>query len=260
MSKLTTGVLLLCALLAGGCAASRPPGTRPFVFPDDTLSYTNETQWVYRHDPATGRQWHEPRVPEPAYALRCFVMTRVVRQFFAHAAFEPANPEAADIPARVREVLRRNPRRFSAPEQRVVFPGFAHLHDLSARHAAQLQAEAGGAWQSYVQRGNWRMVLPFTRRGQAREAERLRQAIRENRPPVVHLTEFPRLRMNHGMLLHGFTENAGEISFLAYDPNQPDEPVELTFDRKARRFRLPPLPYYVGGPVNVYEVYRGWWK
>ena len=43
-----------------------------------------------------------------------------------------------------------------------------------------------------------------------------------------------------------------------YDPNEPGQPLTLVFDRATGRFTLPATPYFVGGRVDVYEVYRSW--
>lgn len=84
-------LLLLLALLAGGCASSRPGGPvtrRPFVFGQDTLAFANELVWEYRFDDATGVTTTKARVPKPAYTHHCFVVVRSARQFFQHARFE----------------------------------------------------------------------------------------------------------------------------------------------------------------------------
>ena len=105
------------------------------------------------------------------------------------------------------------------------------------------------------------MILPFTRAHQATEADRLLAEVRAGNAPVVHVTDFPRLGINHGLLLYDVVDGvssptaARPFCFLAYDPNDPNRPVTVTFDTVRRTFVLPPLPYYHGGPVNLYEVY-----
>ena len=59
---------------------------------------------------------------------------------------------------------------------------------------------------------------------------------------------------------YAVTETDEALRFLAYDPNNPGTPLELTFDRQRRRFRLPATAYYIGGDVNAYEVYRSLWR
>lgn len=255
-------VVVLGIGLLAGCASRRVVDGRPFRFPADTLSFTNETEWVYVRDPVTGEQRHSPKEPSPAYTLRCFVLARTAKQFHAHAAFRPDLPavDAAEYRRLIRAVLTRSPRRRSEPAERVVVPGFADLNSFSAAWTEPLQEEAGGAWQSYVQRGNWRMVLPFSRRGQAAEAQQLAATIAAGGAPVLHVVDFPHLRINHAILPYAVTETGDALRFEAYDPNKPGTPLELTFDRGRRRFRLAATDYYVGGDVNVYEVYRSLWR
>lgn len=250
-------ILLVMAAMLAGCVHRGPAGPGPLRFPADTVAITNETHWLYHVDPATGTQVSERRVPAPTYALRCFVLARTVKQFHAHAEFDAASPSPDEATARrwVREVVSRSPRTASPPGGRVRIGGFADLNAFSATWPRVFQEECGGAWQSYFQRGHWRMVLPFTRRGQRREAAALAAGVREGRAPVAHLVDFPRLRMNHAVVLFGVEQVGSDLRFQAYDPNSPGEPVELWFRDAEGTFSLQPVPYFVGGPVSAYEVY-----
>ncbi|HRI14114.1 MAG TPA: hypothetical protein PLX89_14045 [Verrucomicrobiota bacterium] len=223
------------------------------------MSFANEVLWHYRRDPVTGRQVHQRRVPAPTYTLRCFVLARAVRQFHAHARFDSAAPalDEGEYRRRVREVIRSNPRTRRPADARVLFPGFACLRDFSQRWERLLKAEAGGAWRSYLQRGHWRMIFPFSRTGQAKEAERLVRAVHTGEAVVAHVFTFPALTLNHALVLATATETPARVTFEAYDPNQPNTTVALTFDRDRRQFTLPPVDYFIGGPINVYEVYAG---
>jgi hypothetical protein len=75
--------------------------------------------------------------------------------------------------------------------------------------------------------------------------------------PTAHLFRFPRITINHGLLLFGVTETEKEIQFEAYDPNQPAHSVTLSFDRLRRVFTFPPSCYWSGGPVSVVQIFRG---
>jgi hypothetical protein len=66
--------------------------------------------------------------------------------------------------------------------------------------------------------------------------------------------------VNHAVVLFGVTETPERYVFDAYDPNLPDEVLTVTFDRARRTFSLPPTAYFVGGPVNAYEVYCRLWR
>jgi hypothetical protein len=81
--------------------------------------------------------------------------------------------------------------------------------------------------------------------------------IRRQRPPVVHLGDFPALHINHAVVLFDARESDKEIEFSVYDPNDSSKPSKLKFDRVARRFYFPSNFYFTGGRVSVYEIYYG---
>jgi hypothetical protein len=159
---------------------------RRCTHPQDTLAYANETVWTYARDPVTGRQVHQKRVPEPDYTLRCFVLARVVKQFHHHARFAPAGAAlpVGELGRRTRAVLKRSPRPRSDDAGRIVLPGFADLREFGRAHETLLKREAGGAWQSCFQRSHWRMLFPFSRLSQEREARQLAEAVRSDAAPM----------------------------------------------------------------------------
>src|SRR6266496_2858988 len=231
-------VLFLAAL--SGCSTAATTDSRHFVFQQDALAYANELVSEYRFD-ERGRWTSKPRQPKPDYTHHCFVVARTARQFFGHARFDPTRPVAdADTYRRlIREVLSASPREFLAEEDKIVIPGYASVREFSRAEEGLLKRECGGAWQSYFQRGHWRMIWPFTRRHQEAMAEELADDLKRNRPPVVHLARFPSLTINHAVLLFDCEEDENEIRFAAYDPNSPEKPATLTYNRAARRFSWP---------------------
>jgi hypothetical protein len=250
---------LLLPLLAG-CAELRfreASFARPFVFETDTFGFANELIWSYGSD-ADGTWRSTERAREPEYVHRCFVLVRSARQFFQHARFEPAVPALpeAELRERVRAVVATSPRVRLREDERIVIPGYADLRALSRAHETLLKESLGGAVWSYVERGNWRMVIPISRRHQASTAEELQAAIDANRPPIVHLVRFPRIEINHALLLFAYRASAERVEFAAYDPNAPDAPVPLAFDRATRTFVLERNAYFAGGRVDVYEIYH----
>ncbi len=250
----------LISLVLAGCATPEPQParlTRPFRFEQDTMAYANELVWEYIIDPASGKATAHRREPKPEYALHCFVLARSVRQFIDHACFDPALPKVDQVTYRqlIRQVVRRNPRKISEESERVVIPGYASLREFSQSHESMLKVECGGAWQSYFQRGNWRMIFPFPRRHQRQTAERLRNALKQNRFPIIHLVRFPALTINHAMLVFDCSDEAGQFRFATYDPNDPAAPAVLHFDRDSQSFSLLRNKYFAGGRVNVYEIY-----
>jgi len=233
---------------------------RRFEFNRDSFAFANELLWEYRFDAAAGETTFAPRRPKPDYAHRCFVLVRSARQFLYHARFDAGLPIAGDETCRplIREVVSRNPRQPCPPERQVIIPGFACLREFSAARASLLKSECGGAWRSYVLRSHWRMIFPISRAHQNRTASRLAEALAQGRSPIIHLVKFPSLTINHGMILFALADTARALEFSAYDPNEPAQPSQLTFDRAANTFFLPQNRYWAGGELNIIEIYRGW--
>jgi hypothetical protein len=101
------------------------------------------------------------------------------------------------------------------------------------------------------------MVFPVWRRHQERMAEQLKRRLLESIAPAVHVFRFPRITINHGLLVYDCAETDQGPEFVAYDPNIPAQPAKLLFDRAQRTFVYPPACYWAGGPLNAIEIYRG---
>ena len=249
-------LVALAIAVCSGCRTSQSNGNiRPFTFGKDTFSYANELVWEY-HFADDGKWTAERREPKPDYTLHCFVVSRSAKQFFLNAKFAPEKPRTTEKEYRklIQRVVDSSPRR--AREDKVVIPGFADLHDFSMEYEYLLKENCGGAWQSYLQRGHWRMVMPFSRGNQQAVAEKLVDRTEANWAPVIHVVSFPDLRINHAVLLFGVKETPDEILFDVYDPNKPKAATTLTYNRKDRTFYFPGNDYFSGGNVNVYEIYR----
>ena len=255
-------LLAILMLVSAGCAtlpAQRRADSRPFDFKTDALSFANELDWVYRKDPVTQKMDFFHVDPEPDYIHHCFVVVRAAKQFFLHARFDPAAPKADEPTYRrlVKAVFERSPRELLPDPQRIVIPGYADLRSFSTAWTQLLKEEAGGSWHSYAQMGNWRMVFPFSRSHQAETADELVEEIQADWPPIIHMVRFPVITINHAVMLYAARETDREILFSVYDPNHPEAPAELTYDRASRTFIFPATDYFADGRVDVYEVYRG---
>jgi hypothetical protein len=251
---------LLLAVIPGltmGCACERGV-SRAFRPADDAFAYANELRWKYEFDSDGNATSHENE-PAPEYSLRCFPMTRSAREFFYHARFEPDQPRlnAEGYERIVDEILGRNSRCPSLEADRVGVPGFANLHEFSGVYGDILKGRCGSAAQSFLQRGNWRMIFPLTHRRQARSAAHFVEELRAGRVPIVHVYQFPDTSLNHAILIYESRRSETGITFLAYDPNDPSRPAELKFDDVARTFLFERNQYFAGGVVKVYEVYHG---
>jgi len=247
--------------LVAGCAAGGAPATpdrSPFHFPADTFAFANVTLMEYEIDPVTREVSSHPREKPPEVTLQCGAMVRAARQFYSVARFDPSAPaaDAQTYEHLVREVLDTDPRRPS--NQRVVIPGYHDLRDLSGAQAPLVKAMLAGPWETYLQRGNWRMIFPFRPEQQERVAGQLLDGLARGWPPIVHVLRFPERTINHLVLVFDAEQTPAEIRFHVYDPNDAERPLELVFDRGARIFSYSATSFFPGGPVKAYEVYDGW--
>lgn len=240
-------------------AAVSDQRTRMFQFDRDTFTFVNELVWRYHFDPATGAMSISPSDPPPVYSHRCFVLIRSARQFYSHARFDPGLPavEPGEYSRLIREVVRRSPRRASPEAERIIIPGYDCLRAFSQAREPLLKAECGGPWESYFVRSHWRMVFPVWGRHQEGIARNLRAAVNQGSAPTVHLFRFPRITINHGLLLFGVTESRQGLEFDAYDPNIAEYPVKLHYDSRRRVFTFPASCYWAGGEVSVTQIFRG---
>ena len=236
-------------------ATATPP--RRFEFDRDTFAYANELVWDYLNDPASQKLISRRSETPRNYTHRCFVMVRSARQFFYNARFDATLPvaEAKRYRELVRAVVRRNPRAGCEESRRIVVPGYDSLRSFSRAEAPALMASCGGAWQSYVLRSHRRMILPVSRRHQAKMAAQLVASLPVRRAVIAHLFRFPQLTMNHGIILYDLTKTATGLRFTVYDPNQPAQPTELNYQEADRTFYFPRNHYWAGGAVNVVEAF-----
>jgi hypothetical protein len=245
-------------LIAIACGTARAATPAPFRFATDTFAFPNVTVWEYGPGPEGALVWR-PRLPRADFTMRCGTMVRAARQFRVHAQFDATRPPVDDgaYAAIVIEVLSRDARRTEPSPNPVVVPGYADLRAFSAAHEGLLKAAIGAQWPGYLQRGNWRMIFPFTLRHQERTAGRLRAAVAAGETPIVHVVRFPRIAINHFALLYDVEAGPDSLRFAMYDPNDAAQPLVLEWDAAAREFTYPRTPYFLGGPVRVYEVYDG---
>jgi hypothetical protein len=248
--------------ISAGCAGAPPlraERPRDFVFERDTLAFANQLVWSYRFDDATGEVVIEPHGGEVSFGNRCNPMTRAIRQFHYAARFDADLPPLSEeaYRERVRQVLESDPRRTTPLAEPVVFPGHAGLRDFSRAHEALLKEELGGSEDSYLQRGNVRMIFPFLPDSQRETADDLVASVREGRPVIVHLVRFPKITINHTILVFDAEQTPREIRFHAFDPNHPEAPLLLRYQRARATFFFPRTAYFAGGPVDAYEIYAG---
>ena len=228
-----------------------------FQFERDTFAFRHELVWKYHFDAATGAMTTYKADPPPTYYHRCFVLVRATRLFFDYARFVPELSPVDESMYRglVRKVISSNPRRACPASQRIIIPGYDCLRTFSQAQEDVLKAGCGAAWESYFLRSHWRMIFPVSGRFQQSIAEKLKRSLAKRTLALVHLFRFPRITINHGIVLYRFAETDQAIEFDAYDPNLPEHPVTLVYEKKRRAFTFAPSIYWGGGVLSVMEIY-----
>src|SRR5215472_17482153 len=155
----SVGACWLCAFAA--VTFARADGTSPeFHFDRDTFAFANQTVFEYHEGHASLRK--RSATKQDAYNRHCFVMCRTASQFKKFARFEPqSNPlDDASLAARIRSVTRQATWTKPLPEnQRIVFPGYKDLKEMSTAHRELVQLSIGHGWPSYFRISNARMMF-----------------------------------------------------------------------------------------------------
>jgi hypothetical protein len=260
MNQIGRPLAILLLLTLCGCA-TKPQfiGKRPFDFQRDTFAFTNELVSAHYFD-SKGDWKSVPREPRPDYTHHCFALAKASRQFFQRAEFAPHLPKADDETYRtlIQRVVAVDPARDGPGDENVVIPGYPNLRAFSRAHEQLLKDECGGKVETYIHRSRWRMAFPFRRTHQARMANQFLAALKQNRPPVIHLVLVPKLTIDHVVIAYAAHPDKKEVRFDIYDPNHPEHPGTLIYNRATHTFYLPTTDYFPGGRVDAYEIYKDW--
>jgi hypothetical protein len=233
-----------------------------FHFDRDTFTFANQTVFEYHDGHASLRK--KSTVKRDAYNRHCFVLCRTAMQFKKFARFDPKGVPLDDtsLAARVRGVTHRAAWTEPLPEnQRIVFPGYKNLREMSAARRELLQLNIGHGWPSYFRLSNARMMFQEGAGYQEKTHARLNAALVRGEVFIGFLTTYPRLSINHAVLIYkqkSFSPNPGVESYFVYDPNHPESPRELTWSPRARSFSYEKDWDFIGGAVRVYQVYDKW--
>ncbi len=255
--------LVICpALLAAGLmmCSTATAAPAPFRFSTDRFAFANETVWNYAQR-SSGKE-DAPTTPanRKKYSRRCFVLARAAVQFWKFARFDTAARPLSDaqLTERIRRVTERDVWREPLPfRERVVFPGYANLLEMSRARGDVLRANVGLGWPTYFRPGNFSIIAPVTRAHQQRTAGELRSALAAGIPTILWLVNFPSLTINHAVVVYDFLgRRGGREIFRVYDSNDARRPKELAYDPASRTFFFERTFYFAGGRVNVRPVYR----
>ena len=236
-------------------------GASDFRFDRDTLSFQNATVLKYKDGVPFLRAKSTSDDPANKYTRRCFVMTRTAMQFRKFARFDPRGAPLDDkaLAARIRSVTRRQAWAAPLPEnQRIVFPGYASLREMSKARTQVFQENIGSGFITYFRPGNGRMFFEYSRKYQQRTHASLDAALSHGDLFVGYLSTYPKLSINHAVLVYVRNKSlpGDQLEhYLAYDPNHAEAPRELTWSPRERAFAYEKDIDFIGGFVRVYQSY-----
>ena len=253
------GAILWTSLIVHGAAAAPA-----FNFQRDTFAFQNATVLKYKEGRPTLERRSTTGDPSNDYSRACFVMTRTAMQFRKFARFDPHGAPLNDkeLAARIRKVTRRAPWHEALPEnQRVIFPGYASLREISNAHAQVFRENIGSGFATYFRPGNFRMFFQHSPKYQEKMHANLEAALARSDLFVGYLSTYPKLSINHCVLFFARkpARAGSEIErYFVYDPNHAEAPRELTWSPGERAFAYQKDIDFVGGFVRVYQVYGKW--
>ena len=230
-----------------------------FRFDRDTFAFANQTVFEYHDGHPSLRK--KSAVKRDAYNRHCFVLCRTAMQFRKFARFDPRGSplDDASLAGRVRAVTHQaawaEP---LAEDQRIIFPGYKDLRELSKARRELVQNNIGHGWPSYFRISNARMMFQTGPGYQEKTHARLNAALARGEVFIGFLTTYPRLSINHSVLIYeqkSFSPNPGVERYFVYDPNHPESPRELTWSPHTRSFSYQKDWDFIGGPVRIYQVY-----
>jgi hypothetical protein len=249
------GILVALTLVGTRAVASE------FRFDRDTFAFQNATVLKYKDGLPYLQVKASREDPANRYTRRCFVMSRTAMQFRKFARFDPRGAPLNDLElaARVRAVAHRAPWDESLPEnQRIVFPGYANLRQMSKARAHVFQENLGSGFITYFRPSNVRMFFQHSRKYQDTTHANLEVALSRGALFVAFLSTYPKLSINHTVLVYARQKNphGDELEhYFVYDPNHAEAPRELIWSPRERAFAYQKDIDFIGGFVRVYQSY-----
>jgi hypothetical protein len=214
----------------------------------DTFAFRNDSRIHHRGKP-------------DIYCNRCFLLARAVVQFQRFARFDPEarRLDPAEYAQRVWQVTRRAAWRAPLPpEHRIAIPGFPSLHAFSREEEMAVKAGLPGRFGTLVHWTNWRMTFPSLPGRQERVARETMAELQAGRPVQLFITDFPQIALNHSVLAFDYSVRRPEaVEFIVYDPNDPEAPGVVRFDRRDGRFHAAPLR---GVDVPGFRAFRQYYS
>jgi hypothetical protein len=247
------GVVLVTAACATGPLWGPPPegagdarAVAPeFTFATDTFAFANQIRARHRDE-------------DNLYANYCFVLARGLRQFSQFARFDPTRPrlDHDGYVALVRRLAALTVSRPALPEnERIVIPGYANLREFSRAREAAVKEGLGSRFWTLVHWTNWRVTFWVTRGHQANVAHEIVSDLRAGRLAQLLVTNWPKPELNHTVVAFESHDRGAAVDFVVWDPNDPDAPGIVTFDRHAGRFWATRVYDTEPGAIRVFRMY-----
>lgn len=249
-------LLSLAVLVTAACASiprggallglDAPVAVANFSFASDTFAFPNMIRSRHPDD--------EPGL----YANYCFVLARAIRQFAQYVRFDPALPKLdhAGYVERVEQIAAQAPYDPAPPPAgRIVIPGYANLREFSREQETAVKEGLGGRWLTLLHWTNWRVVLPISDDGQETVGREIVAELQAGRLVQLLVSNFPKPELNHTVVVFESHPKKGSVDFVVWDPNNPDGPGIITFDRGARRFWATDLYDTDPGPIRAFRMY-----
>jgi hypothetical protein len=103
---------------------------------------------------------------------------------------------------------------------------------------------------------NWRVFLPWTRAQQERVAEETLAELDQGTPVQLLVTNLPKVELNHTVVAYDYRIYEGRfLEFIVYDPNEPEAPGWVAFDRADRRFFASSVYDTEPGLIRAFRMY-----
>ena len=113
-----------------------------------------------------------------------------------------------------------------------------------------------GTWFHWT---NWRVTMPVSKAHQAHVADEVARELEAGRLVQLLVTNWPIPELNHSVVAYRVEDRRDRLDFAVWDPNEPEGPGTLTFDRTAQGFWATAIYATRPGPIRVFRMYYAPW-
>jgi len=119
-----------------------------------------------------------------------------------------------------------------------------------------VKAGLGGFVLTFIHWTNWRVTFPVTGGQQERVARETLAELDAGRMVQLLVTNLPKVELNHTVIAYDYRIYEGRfIEFIVYDPNEPEEPGWVAFDRAERSFFASGVYDTEPGAIRAFRMY-----